>query len=173
MMRLSLVRHAEAAATAAGSSDRHRVLTETGRLDAAALGKFLAREEQVPDQILCSDAVRTVDTAHRILNGAGESRPVVVLDALYHADPDAVLALIRENGAETTRHLMVVGHNPTIGALAAWLAQQSGQTRDIGQHQFAPATCAQFAVQALEWESFDPSHATFRRQIVASDYREA
>ena len=170
MLRLSLVRHAEAASTAAGSLDRHRVLTEAGRADAAALGRFLADEGQVPDQVLCSDAVRTVDTANILLDAAGEARPVVVLDDLYNADPGDVLMLIRENGAAETRHLMVIAHNPAIGALSAMLADRGGQAGAGGVHQFAPGTCAQFAVQALDWDSFDPSHATLRRVLAADDY---
>lgn len=170
MLRLSLVRHAEAAATAAGSLDRHRTLTEAGRADATALGRKLAQDGQVPDLVLCSDAVRAVDTAHLVLDGAGEHRPVVVLDELYGADPDKVLLLIRENSADDGPHVMVVGHNPTIGALAALLAAQGGQAgRDVSP--FTPGCCAQFAVQALDWESFAPSHATLRRVLRAADYR--
>ncbi len=170
MLRLSLVRHAEAASTAAGSLDRHRLLTEAGRADAAALGRFLAGEGQVPDQILCSDAVRTVDTAHLLLSGAGVARPVVVLDDLYRADPAEILMLIRENGTEKALHLMVIAHNPAIGALADMLAGRGGQGDARGVRQFAPGTCAHFAVQALDWESFDPSHATLRRVLAPEDY---
>jgi len=170
MLRLSLVRHAEAASTAAGSLDRHRALTEEGRADAAALGRFLAREGKVPDLVLCSDAVRTVDTAHLLLDAAGNGGSVVVLEKLYHADPNMVLQLIRENGGDAAPHLMIVGHNPTIGALSMLLARQSGQTPAPALSHFAPASCAQFAVQALDWESFAPSHATFRCLLSTADY---
>ena len=87
MLRLSLVRHAEAASTAAGSLDRHRVLTEAGRADAAALGRFLADEGQVPDQVLCSDAVRTVDTAHILLDAAGEGGDPSTFDLASQISP--------------------------------------------------------------------------------------
>ena len=171
MLRLSLVRHAEAAPTAAGNLDRHRVLTEHGRAAAAALGRFLAREGQVPDQVLCSDAVRAVDSAHLLLSGAGSADSVLVLEELYDADPDQVLHLIRASGAADTGHLMIVGHNPTIGALAMMLAMQGGLAITESLSHFSPASCAQFAVQALEWESFSPSHATLRRFLGNADYR--
>ena len=170
MLRLSLMRHAEAAGTAAGSQDRHRALTEDGRATAHALGKFLARERQVPDLVLCSDAVRAVDTAHLVLGGAEASHPVVILEELYHADPGMVLMLIREHAAEDAQHVLVVGHNPTVGALAALLAGQGGQTAPETR-AFSPGSCAQFAVQAIDWESFDPAHASLRRMLDPEDYR--
>ena len=172
MRRLSLLRHAEAAHTAAGSLDRHRTLTEDGRADARALGAFLAREKLLPDLILCSDAVRAVDTGHLMLHAAGETCPVVVLDKLYSADPQEVMDLLCENGDQDASHVMIIGHNPSIGALAQDLA--GGETATAAAapslRHFEPATCALFAVSALEWESFHPSHAELRRVFKPADY---
>lgn len=166
MLQLSLVRHAEAAASAAGNLDRHRTLTESGREAAQAFGRFLQRENLVPDQILSSDATRAVDTAHLLLNAAGVSRPVVIIEKLYTADPEEVMMMIHGYGEASSKHLMVVGHNPTMGALASDLA---GEASTELRH-FAPASCARFAVSALEWESLHPSHATLRRVTGAADY---
>jgi phosphohistidine phosphatase len=175
MRRLSLLRHAEAAHTAAGSLDRHRTLTEDGRSVARALGVHLGRENALPDLILCSDAVRTIDTAHLILNGAGLARPVVVLEQLYSADPREILEELRGNGDENASHVMIIGHNPSIGVLAQDLA--GGETSTVAAaaslRHFEPATCALFAVSSLEWESFHPSLAELRRVLKPDDYARA
>jgi len=42
-------------------------------------------------------------------------------DAIYEAGPDDLLDLLREAAADT-RVLLVVGHNPTIERLQAWLS---------------------------------------------------
>lgn len=171
--RLSLVRHAEAANSAAGSLDRHRVLTDMGRDDARALGAFLAREGQAPAQVLCSDAVRALDTARLILEGADVDCSVVVLDELYAADPDRILMLIQENGNEEADKILVVGHNPSIGALAQTLADSSGQGTTFGGAlgHFEPGSCATFAIRSLDWEGLHASHAEVRRVSGPADYR--
>jgi phosphohistidine phosphatase len=172
MRRLSLLRHAEAAHTAAGSLDRHRTLTEDGRAVARALGAFLGRENLLPDLILSSDAVRTIDTAHLILNGNGAACPVIVLGPLYAADPRQIVEELRVNGVEAASHIMIIGHNPSIGVLAQDLAGGETSTASAAEalRHFEPATCAVFAVSALEWESFQPSHAELRRVLKPADY---
>ena len=173
MRRISLVRHAEAAHTAAGSLDRHRTLTEDGRAIARALGEFLDRENLLPDLILSSDAVRATDTAHLLQSGAEPFCPIVVLERLYAADPHEILRLLCEHADEPSQHVMIVGHNPSIGALAQELA--GGETAPSpasgSLRHFEPATCAMFAVSSQEWESFHPSHAELRRVLKPHDYR--
>ena len=149
-------------------------MTEDGRTAARALGAFLEREQQLPQLVLCSDAVRAVDTAHLIASHAG-AHSVMILDDLYDADPDQVIALLQQHGPEGDRHLMIVAHNPTIGALAQQLAARSNRTPAIARSlsHFEPATCAQFAVQSHEWESFDASHAELRRVLTPAMYLNA
>jgi phosphohistidine phosphatase len=175
MRRLSLLRHAEAAHTAAGSLDRHRTLTEPGRLTARALGVFLDRENLLPDLILSSDALRATDTAHLLQSGGEPFCPVSVLEGLYNADPNQILGLLREHADDAASHVMVVGHNPSIGVLAQELAggeSASGSAAGALRH-FEPATCAVFAVSALEWQSFLPSHAELRRVMKPAEYTAA
>jgi phosphohistidine phosphatase len=119
--RLLLVRHAQA-----GNAplDRDRPLTEHGTQQARAIGAWMAEHELVPDRVVVSPARRAVQTwaaAASRLTGAPEP---TVDTRIYDNTFDAVLAVIRETTDEI-RCLAVVGHNPSIGALAQELALDS------------------------------------------------
>jgi phosphohistidine phosphatase len=119
-----LIRHAQA-----GNAplDRDRPLTGHGTAQAAAIGAWLAERALVPDRVLVSPARRAAQTwaaAAGRLAAAAEPTPD---DRIYENTLDAVLAAIRETPDEV-RCLAVVGHNPSLGALADELAPDSLQT---------------------------------------------
>ncbi|MGY1619938.1 SixA phosphatase family protein [Geodermatophilus sp. SYSU D00691] len=114
MPRLLLIRHAQAAV---GRVDAERPLTEQGARDARALGARLPR----PDRVLVSPARRTVQTWEEAATGV---RPVVE-PRLYANDVDLLLAVVRETDGDVGT-LAVVGHNPSVGALAQLLDDGTG-----------------------------------------------
>jgi phosphohistidine phosphatase len=123
---LWLVRHAK---TGPGDDDHRRILTSRGRHDADALGRRLGvggdllglPAECRPRYVLCSDALRTVQTAERLTARMTPPPPVEARRALYGASPQRVLEEIGRVD-DSVDAVMVVGHNPTIHALAAALA---------------------------------------------------
>lgn len=94
-----------------GGSDLERPLAKRGRKAARAAGRFLTAT-QVPDAVICSPARRAIAT----LSLASEARDwacrVRVSDALYDGGVEGLLGEVRRE-PETTRLLMVVGHEPT------------------------------------------------------------
>lgn len=113
--RLILTRHAKSSWDDPALPDHDRTLNERGRGAAADLGGWLISRGYVPDQILCSDALRTRETWARIamsLNGApaAEMKP-----ALYNAGPDTLLAVLRHAKGDT---VMIISHNPGIAEFA-------------------------------------------------------
>jgi|tagenome__1003787_1003787.scaffolds.fasta_scaffold20858142_1 phosphohistidine phosphatase len=119
--RLLLVRHAQAANA---PLDRDRPLTDHGTEQARAIGTWLAERALVPDRALVSPARRAAQTwaaAAERLSGAAEP---TFDERLYANTLDAVLAAIREF-PDGVRCLAVVGHNPSIGALAHELGNGS------------------------------------------------
>ena len=62
MKRLILTRHAKSSWDDPLMSDHDRPLNERGKAAAADLGQWLASRGYVPDQVLCSDALRTRKT---------------------------------------------------------------------------------------------------------------
>jgi phosphohistidine phosphatase len=88
--RLVIVRHAT---TGEGSPDIRRQLTERGRRDAATIGRWLVENDVVPDLVVVSPATRAQQT-WEIAAGELSVRPEVRIDDR-------------------------VGHNPSLGMLAA------------------------------------------------------
>lgn len=139
MDRLILLRHGKAEANAASGKDFDRALTERGRQDTALVARALADAGLKPDLVLVSPAARTTqtwDAAAPFFPGAKvESAP-----ALYDISAAEILALAKgEAGA-----VMVIGHNPGLGQLAAWLSQEdtSGEDRPRMAEGFPTAAAA-------------------------------
>ena len=120
---LVVIRHAKAEQVAA--SDFERELTERGRSDAAAAGKWLAAVGVQPDHALVSAARRAVQTWDAVAGGAGWSLGAELDPGLYSAGPDTALDLVRALD-ETTDSVVLVGHNPTMAVLAQLLDDGEG-----------------------------------------------
>lgn len=115
-LRLILTRHAKSSWDDPTMPDRDRPLNARGRGAAADLGAWLASRGYVPDEVLCSDALRTRQTWEGIAPALPGAPAVTLKPALYHAGPDVMLAVLRH---ATGRTVMMLGHNPGIAELAA------------------------------------------------------
>lgn len=145
MRELLVLRHAEAAAAAAGEDDRSRPLTPYGMTQARDVGTWLAgRQELCPDRVLCSSARRTRATAALVIAAWATSPPVTYLEAIYAAMPGELLALLSRHG--TNDRVLLVGHNPGVQQLVTTLCP------DVPPHHpMPPAALARIVLDgALE-----------------------
>ena len=130
MPRLIVMRHAKAVDRMEAEDDFERGLTERGRADAARAAAAVKAAGFVPDHALVSPARRTRET-YRIVSEALGETPVTDPMALYHASPDmlerAVMTAL-EGGAQS---ILMVGHNPGIGAFAHSLAAAAKATSGL------------------------------------------
>lgn len=117
--RLLLVRHAHAEQW--GRTDFERGLTDGGRAEASEAGRALARLGVVADAALVSAATRAVETWQRLASGARWDVVPALSRSLYGATAEATAEEIRL-ASESTRTLVVVGHNPTTETLAHLVA---------------------------------------------------
>jgi phosphohistidine phosphatase len=121
--RLVVLRHAKAESFA--PDDAARRLTDRGRADAAARGRWLAERAGELDLALVSTATRARET-WELAAGELPAPPELRLDeGLYNASPDAVLDLLRAL-PESVGSVVYVGHNPTAASLALLLHDGSG-----------------------------------------------
>lgn len=135
MNTIYLLRHADAESRAQAEDDHERALTEQGRADARRLGQFLGATEQLPDQSICSTAVRARQTAELLSEGGRwqGNVPLRSARALYRAEPIDVLHEIQ--GADPSLGaILLVGHEP------AWSAVVSGLLGS-GNVSLPPGTC--------------------------------
>ena len=113
-MDLILWRHAEAEDARAGESDLDRVLTAKGEQQAARMAEWLNARLPAPVRIVASPARRTQQTAQVL------GRPFETVVAIAPGAPArAVLDAARWPGAAAA--VLVVGHQPTLGHVAAQL----------------------------------------------------
>jgi phosphohistidine phosphatase len=148
MLTLSLLRHAKSSWGDPGLDDHARPLAERGAKAAPEIGSYLRREELRPDLVLCSGAVRTRATLALVLAALGPPAPEIRYDdALYLASPGTLLDQVRKVDP-VHRHVMMIGHNPGLHALALELIGE-GARKDIA------ALATKFPTAALAILEFD------------------
>jgi len=115
-MQLFVIRHAVAEDLAAGRDDASRDLTADGRRKLRRSVEGLRRLDVELARVLTSPWKRAAETARHL---APIARSPPVATSLLTQPPGAeLLALIGERGESTA----VVGHEPWLGELVAWLA---------------------------------------------------
>jgi phosphohistidine phosphatase len=162
--RLVLMRHAKTEASA--SSDHARDLTDRGQRQSRAAGRRMADQGVVPELVLVSSAVRARSTSREVLAGMGTAVeiPVKVIDSLYDADADDVLAVCAAEVFADIVTALVIGHNPTI-AEAAELLQAEPERVDLS---FPTGAYAVFGLD-VEWADVAPGVGTFLDSFAPDD----
>jgi phosphohistidine phosphatase len=120
-MQLFVIRHAVAEAPGPDTDDAARGLTDAGKAKLRQAVRGLRALDIRFERILTSPWKRAVQTARQLESIA--AAPSVATDLLTQPPRAELLALIAER-SETTA---VVGHEPWLGELVAWLA--FGDTR--------------------------------------------
>ncbi len=114
MKTLLLLRHAKSSRDEPELADHERPLNERGKDAAKEVGRFLLKNNLVPDLIVSSTAVRARKTAQKTAKQCDYPRAIELEQRLYLASVPAHYAVVR--GVETDcERLLVVGHNPGIG----------------------------------------------------------
>ncbi|MBV9852365.1 MAG: histidine phosphatase family protein [Armatimonadetes bacterium] len=124
MKTLLILRHGKAEGHSP-QGDKGRALTGRGGRDAAAIGQQILDGFGRPDLIVASDAARARQTAQIVATVVGCPVGIETRGAIYEADVDALLGVIRElpNSAGC---VLLVGHNPGLEQLAGVLDAEAG-----------------------------------------------
>lgn len=118
----------------------------------------LAREKNLlPERVLCSTATRARETIKLFAQGARLKAPVDFLDALYLAEPAAILREIRAH-ARSSERVMVVGHNP---GLASLLSTLTGERVEL-----ATTALAECILRIASWSKLNLGTAGTLRSIL-------
>jgi phosphohistidine phosphatase len=126
--RLVLVRHSK---TEQGEPDLARALTERGRRDARAIGRWLADNDITPDLAVVSPSVRTRQTWQVAAAELTVAPPSTEDPRIYDNTVQDVLAVARSAG-DSVGSLVLVGHNPSMHGCAIRLAGDAGdQVREF------------------------------------------
>lgn len=167
---LLLIRHAKAVGEA--SSDAERPLSPRGIRDAQVAGRWLADHDLVPDLVLVSPALRARETWEAISSRLGAD-PVISIDArIYDNTLESLLDVLNDVG-DDQQCVALVGHNPSMHALAATLADSfdadadadnNDEVRRLGE-SFPTAAIAVFDTDG-DWSQFPSDDVAPRLFVV-------
>lgn len=144
-MKLFLVRHAEA--ESGPQLDPTRELTSTGKRQARMMGRWLARQADVPALVIESNMRRSQQTAKRVAK-----RIDAPIERTYAIDPDgtpekAIAEIKRLADAAGADSVLAVTHGPLVEQIMAYLTYGS---RD--SFHFAHCSIAHFDdAESLHW----------------------
>jgi len=126
---LLLMRHAKSAWP--DVPDRDRPLAARGQRDAPLMGHWLRGAGYIPDQVVCSTALRASQTWELARPALGADPEAIFDDRVYQGSAAQLLGLICGTPA-FVRTLLVVGHDPALPELARTLATRSHPRRRDG-----------------------------------------
>jgi phosphohistidine phosphatase len=161
--RLVLLRHAKAEHNV--HPDRVRPLALDGRRQAGTVGAALAADGLVPDHVLCSSALRTRQTWELLRGGLGPqavTASVDLRDEVYDAGPRELLGLLRLLPASVAT-VLVVGHEPTMSALAVTLAGPTSAPDVLDRVRHGVPTASWSLLEpTTSWADLGPGTARLR-----------
>ncbi len=145
--RLILTRHAKSSWDDPNTPDHDRPLNERGKAAAADLGDWLASRGYVPEEVLCSDALRTRKTWSGIAPALPGTPILELKPTLYHAGPDVMLAVLRHAKADC---VMMIGHNPGICEFAHRLVTRAPLNTEFSRYPTGATLVCDFAIESWE-----------------------
>lgn len=164
MKTLILMRHAKSDWGDPRLPDRARPLNGRGRKASTALGIWLRSRNLLPDQILCSSAERTQETCARLKLAT----PPALQNALYLAEPDEMLAVLRR---ATGNRVLMLGHNPGIAEFAALLVSDPPDHDRFDDYPTGATLVAQFDI--ADWSALQPGAGAVQEFITPHDLNES
>jgi phosphohistidine phosphatase len=154
--RLILLRHAKSDWNDEHLGDFDRALTDRGRRDAPAVGRFLHGAGYRIDYVISSPARRAWETALAVCE---ESR---IPDAniqwrsdLYLASLDDLLDVLAQVQAEA-RNVLLVGHNPGLEDLLTHLVDRAQLRQHSHDGKLMPTAAAAVLDMPEDWKKLPP-----------------
>lgn len=129
-MQVYILRHGIAEDVKPGGSDADRALTNEGRKKLREVLRAAERADVVPSVIVTSPLLRAVQTAEVVIEVLGYANDLLRSEALIpSADPEDLWEEIRVH--QGVMQLMLVGHEPMLGKLAAFLLNSPSLMIDV------------------------------------------
>lgn len=122
MANLILWRHAEAEVESKSGKDVDRVLTKKGRKDAAKMAIWLHQHLPTDTEILCSPALRCLETAAALVDLSSREKTHELKIAEFLGVENSVEILAgKVSNDDISKTILIIGHQPNLGLLIAKL----------------------------------------------------
>lgn len=166
-----LLRHAHAASSKDGS-DKNRPLSEQGKQDAMALGRYMKAQSFTPEFILCSDALRTRQTLECVqkTHDGLLSAKIEFSTRLYSGTTGDYFTLL-QGFDDRYNSALVIAHNPSIYDLVRYLCgygTEQAQNRLL--EGYPPATLSEVRLKTLSWQDLQADENMLNSLISPIDY---
>ncbi len=150
-MKLIILRHAKSSWADPGLDDHDRPLAPRGMRAAMLIGQWLATAGHQPKSVICSTATRAHQTWEKMNPYLPCPDQVRYTSYLYHAEVEQIWNTVRQ-GQQSP--LLIVGHNPGLGAFARSAIQQIPDRHEFLRYPTAAATVCVFPVD--NWRRVAP-----------------
>ena len=145
------------------TEDFERPLKDSGKRDAQRVGVWLHQQGLVPDLVVCSPAVRALETARKAAKAMGLNSDAIRQDQrIYAASMNELVNVIRDCPPDVQR-LLLVGHNPGLADLLVYLAGQP-VALPSGRNLLPTAALAQLNIPA-GWRDLRRGRASLVRLL--------
>lgn len=161
---LILMRHAKSSWQEPWLDDFDRPLNTRGVRSAAAVATWLNRNGLAPSEVITSNARRAVETWANMAPALPTPQTVRKTRDLYLAEPQAYLAALATAEAGC---VLMIGHNPGIGSLAAMMVAQPPDHDRFADYPTAATVVMRF--DARTWSSIGPSEGAATAFVVPRD----
>jgi phosphohistidine phosphatase len=171
MRTLLLMRHAKSSWGQPELADLDRPLGARGREAAPLVARYLADHRLIPELVLGSPAQRVRETWQLMVPVLGGEIACKTSRSLYEGGPARLLETLRRvDGA--VRMLMLIGHNPALGALAQSLAGDgSKKAIERLRAKFPTAAVAVLAFEGEGWADLAPGGGRLQELVRPKDLR--
>ena len=149
--KLFLLRHGHAV-SGFNMRDYDRTLSQDGEQTIAALAIQLKAKEIHIDQIICSPAIRTMQTCNILTTGINYEGNVDYVNAIYEATTNQLFQLISET-SDQVNDIMLIGHNPGISYLCDYLTTN----RNTGM---SPGNLIEIHIECDHWNEVTKGSGT-------------
>jgi phosphohistidine phosphatase len=152
-MQVYILRHGIAEDVKPGGKDADRALTNDGRKKLREVLRAAERADVVPGVIVTSPYLRAVQTAEVVIEVLGYANDLLRTEALIpSADPEDLWDELRVH--QGVMQLMLVGHEPMLGKLVAFLLNAPSLMVDVKKGALLRIDIEQFGAQphgVLKW----------------------
>ena len=169
MKSIYLLRHAKSSWDDNSLSDHDRPLSQRGRAAAPRIGAYMRGGGYLPDLVLCSTSTRTRQTLKAVLSELEVEPAVEFLEELYLAAPSEMLDLVT-SVPDTVEAVLLVGHNPGTGMLAAALSGDGLPERmDLMRAKFPTTGLAIIDLSVDRWKDTTGGCGTLKEFVRPRD----
>ena len=159
-----LARHAKSSWGSSASADFERPLSNRGIADAVLIGDELMRLGWKPEKIISSPAIRAKQTCQTLCGKLGFSFENVVWNKDIYAAYTVTLLQILSDLPESTKSVMLIGHNPAMEELLAHFCDDANDYRQKNGKLFTTGNIAKITTES-NWKDLTMCEAMLERIV--------